>query len=644
MTQYLVIPSGGDLPTNETTEIVHTYDNGDRLIRIEQPTVEAGSGTITETGGGLALPDVSQEELALARNSLETLPMIEGAPPLPAYVEFAGPIDGTWLEILREHKVKPLRFQPVDSYLVRGTADALREVAKLPIVRRVIPLARNLKFSVPAPEAGGIDVIISILAAVEESEQIVTELDDLPGVTVDRNQSFGRTGPYLRILALITNEGRENLLKYPLVERIDSFETPRLEDEVSSLILAGQYRNNGQPNGSYLNWLEIQGLNGRNVIIGIVDAGVEEDHPAFTGRITALDGGRRTWHGTMVAGHAAGRYLDERDSDNFIYGLGIAPASELLSQDFSDATVTPQRVCRETVHHGSTIQNNSWGTSTRNPMDYGTLEADYDALVRNANPDGEQPQPLTICFSVGNQGAAGITRPKAAKNIIVTGNSENYRPHEGGAESNNIDQVYTGPDPSSYGNCGDKRIRPHVVAPGEWTASASYNSPSVYRVSDLITWGGGSSGASPKTAGACALLTQWWQRNNNGAAPSPALLRALIVNGAVDTFFGGAIPNMRQGWGRLNVANVLRQDVPHTYIDQSVLLRRRGDSLSLPLRVGDLSQPVKITLAWTDPPGPPGSGSSTKSPSPLVNQLALRVNINGTTYNLFSAHPHSAFS
>ncbi|MGB3615052.1 MAG: S8 family serine peptidase, partial [Elainellaceae cyanobacterium] len=335
-----------------------------------------------------------------------------------------------------------------------------------------------------------------------------------------------------------------------------------------------------------------------------------------------------------VAGHAAGCYLAEQDSGQFIYGLGIAPKAHLLAQNNHHSATA---LCRETVTQtvagtAGTIQNNSWGAGTANPMTYGSMEATYDALVRNADADGPRPKPLTICFSSGNSGSAGLTRPKAAKNLIVTGNSETYRPDVGKDQSDSIDEVYVGPRGSSHGNCGDGRIAPHLVAPGEWTASANYDSRPGEReyISARLTWGGGSSAASPKTAGACALLTQWWRQHNHGHDPSPALLKALLVNGAEPMQAGGPIPNPIQGWGRLNLGNVLSGAVRHFYLDQSAMLTARGEQKSWTIRVSDPRKPVKITLCWTDPPGAIGSG--TPQVSAIVNPLALQLECNGQRY------------
>ena len=115
----------------------------------------------------------------------------------------------------------------------------------------------------------------------------------------------------------------------------------------------------------------------------------------------------------MVAGHAAGYYLTESDSNGLLYGLGTAPAATILSQDKMQATTD---LCKQTVNvAGSTgaIQNNSWGKETRTPMDYLSDEALYDALIRNADPHGAQPLPLTICFSSGDERTARLDPPQS---------------------------------------------------------------------------------------------------------------------------------------------------------------------------------------------------------------------------------------
>jgi subtilisin family serine protease len=638
-----IVPPDAELLRDEHTTRLHTYADGKVLVETAGPLPETGSGAAQPVARGLRLATGSPADLAMARQRLDAAPLAAAAPApeadqardLLAYVELVGPVAPEWLSELEALRIELLRYQPENCYLCRASLDAFRQAREQPFVLRVTPLSDVLK---PAPETTSeerSDVWIVATATREEADGVVAQLGAMEGVEVHPAE-VEAISIHLRIPATVTPEGLSRVLGHPQVLAAEPRVGAVPEDEVAGLILAGRYDAGGVPGGSYLGWLEDHGLNGQGVTIGIVDNGVDEDHPAFTGRITALDSGKKKWHGTFVAGHAAGRYLVRKDEQGFVYGLGTAPAAELLVQDSSR---TPAALCAETVREtgpsgvAGTIQNNSWGMGLQDPMDYGSLEAAYDAMVRNADPDGPEPRPLTICFSSGNAGASGLTRPKAAKNIIVTGNSENYRPRVGYDESDDIDQVYTGSHASSWGNCGDRRVRPDVVAPGEWTASANYDSRSGQReyIDDQLTWGGGSSGASPKTAGACALLTQWWRRHNAGADPSPAMLRALIVNAAVDTGHGGPAPNPRQGWGRLNLQGVVAEDVARVQVDQAVMLTTRGDERSWWIRVSDPAKPFKVTLAWTDPPGPVGSGTS--SVPVIVNRLGLRVEFDGRVYH-----------
>ncbi|MDZ7962157.1 MAG: S8 family serine peptidase [Aulosira sp. DedQUE10] len=615
------------------TERLHTYTNGDVLIRTNAPEEEsAGESEVIPVQLGVKLPGIQAETFKysqpklLAGNDREIITV---------YVELIGPVAPEWLQTLRDLGIEPLQYHPENSYLCRGTVEAFRQAQEQSFVWRITPATDSTKPQTPVPETGEIPVWIVVQGTQAQAAEIIRELNALPDVEIYPEQEIEQIGFYLRLRGLVTAEGQSYLLLHRLVMAVEPYIAPKPEDEVAGLIIAGEYNASYQPQGSYLRWLEDHNLNGQGVTIGIVDNGVDVTHPAFSGRIADLGDGTKSWHGTFVAGHAAGCYLSEKDGNQFIYGLGMAPAANLLVQSNSRPAAI---LCRETVTQkapngvAGCIQNNSWGAGTRNPMDYSSQEAAYDQLVRNADPESNIPKPLTICFSSGNSGAAGLTRPKAAKNIIVTGNSENYRPDVGKDQSDNIQEVYSGPRASSYGNCGDSRIRPHIVAPGEWTASANYDSRSGQKeyISQQLTWGGGSSGASPKTAGACALLIQWWQQHNGGKEPSPAMLRALVVNGAEALASGGFIPNKIQGWGRLNLNNILAEDVEHTYSDQTVMLKRRGEVQTWQIWVTDSKQPVKITLAWTDPPGAIGSG--TPDISCIVNKLALRVEVDGKLY------------
>lgn len=108
-----------------------------------------------------------------------------------------------------------------------------------------------------------------------------------------------------------------------------------------------------------------------------------------------------------------------------------------------------------------------------------------------------------------------------------------------------------------------------------------------------------------------------------------------MVNGAVDLAGGkdadggalGHIPDEKQGWGRLNLDNVLT-GTEKSYVDQSVLLGATGESYTATVQPVDPAKPVKITLVWTDAPG---HGLGGDMPA-WVNDLDLRVTAGATAY------------
>ena len=109
--------------------------------------------------------------------------------------------------------------------------------------------------------------------------------------------------------------------------------------------------------------------------------------------------------------------------------------------------------------------------------------------------------------------------------------------------------------------------------------------------------------AAPHVTGSLALITEWWRGFNAGANSSPAMAKALLVNGAED--MGTAdIPNGDEGWGRINLSNVIDTGISTFYLDQTTVFASTGNTWSANFIPANTSQPVKVTLAWSDAPGP----------------------------------------
>jgi subtilisin-like proprotein convertase family protein len=393
-------------------------------------------------------------------------------------------------------------------------------------------------------------------------------------------------------------------------------------------------------------------------------------------------------HGTNVASIAAGYNVrtsspEWQDNDgNYNHGLGVAPfarvgASKIFRCDgtFSPSW-TPTGLTAAAYAGGARISNNSWGTNGRDEDDvflwgeYTSRSAAYDQAVRDARPGGGADagnQEMVEVFAAGNdgddwpesadEGYGTISAEGSAKNVITVGASEGVRQSgtDGcgdvtNAEANSARDIINF---SSRGPTDDGRLKPDLVAPGTHITGAAPQHAG-YHGNDMCdkfftgtTWYSlvsGTSQATPQVSGAAAVLRHWYRRTQGIApqaqGPSPALTKALLVNTATDLAGGqdgkGSTiapgPNSDQGWGRVNLGTAL-DSTAREYRDQlpGDLLGTSGETRVRSYSVPDPTRPVKVTLAWTDAPGP-------TSGNPVVNNLDLVVDAGGRTYkgNVFA--------
>lgn len=446
----------------------------------------------------------------------------------------------------------------------------------------------------------------------------------------------------------------DDLARLPQVIAIDRYSESYLDDERSDQIIADNAPG-GDPDTGYRAWLTATGYDGDGVKVAIVDTGTDWDHSDLnvasgteyggyseTGE-PGSDGASGTGHGTHVSGIVAGDgYSGSADSDGFVYGLGVAPGATLHAMDAISGDHSSVSLYRRVYDAASNadLSNNSWYLGNTG-VGYTLDAANQDDYILDAIDDnGSTLDPFLTVFSAGNAGddcAVGpcmtsITDPKEAKNLLVVGGSDSRRSNWTGGLTGDIDDI------SSYSSRGpavDGRILPHLVAPGDNIISAEDTSGSVDPCETMPTgstahvYCSGTSMASPHAAGAAALFTQFWRlRNFTSINPWPATVIAALVNatddlgGAGDDGWGHALghrPDGHQGWGRLNIDRLLNPAVAVQYYQNPSLLTAAGQSWQIQVTVNDTSQPLRITLAWSDAPGASGANPA------RVNDLDLRV-------------------
>ncbi len=580
-------------------------------------------------------------------------------------IQFENPLSPAERAELRALGVELLKYVPDDAFVARFNNVSPDKVGGFSYVRWVGPfrpddkIHPSLSAAVRAASPSNQLVAVNILLSPDAKSAEVAGVRSL--LASVQHESRLRQGAILR--GNLDPKSLPALAQSGSVLWIERATKRKLVDEAASKIVGGDDGNTGTPTLT-----QQEGFTGAGVTVCVADTGLDTGntntmHPDLRGRVTGFkyygsltNGSDGYGHGTHCAGIVAGNAATgETNLDTgAFYGLGVASGASLFIERIFDADadeVSPAPadadLTRDAVRAGAQIGANSWGNDVQGEYDIDA--AQFDELVRDADASTPGDQPYILEFSAGNAGPDSETMdsPASGKNVIATGASENVP----GTLAETYGLYADGPDTmadfSSRGPCQDGRIKPDLVAPGTWIASAASTNVDESAVAWTVIDGyyvymGGTSMSGPHAAGAAAVFVQYYKSLHTNAVPSPALVKAALINSAdeLDESNGGPgpIPNNDEGWGRINLANIIVTNIAsaprfYQYLDQTVLLTN-SQVYSQHIFVQGSDEPLKITLAYTDVPGFPGAIPA------LVNDLDLEVVApDGTLYrgNQFGA-------
>lgn len=367
-------------------------------------------------------------------------------------------------------------------------------------------------------------------------------------------------------------------------------------------------------------------IDGSGFWANINDTGIIADHTEFRDdedgawrRIIVRGTQTGSGHGTRVAGTFGARGVDPQ-------AMGMVPAAHLYSftqQQNSDVVSYgmdwPGRPER------SIIGNTSLGT------DLGDLNGLYTATSASFDSALYDTPYYLHFYSVGNSGPGFFTLTttrKDAKNLFavasvsdVTRDSEGVRTGGGVLASS-----------SSWGPTRDGRIKPDIAANGVSLYGPTITSDGVLGYSRTS----GTSRSAPNASGSALLLQDYFSKRFRANLMRASTLMALIIHTAED--LGNPGPDYKFGWGLMNTLEAARVIQRHADTPTSRLIREErlldGDTHAFNYqRTGD--EPLRVTLVWTDPPGPARSDSSETAPV-LVNDLnVVAISPSGTTNHVF---------
>lgn len=601
-----------------------------------------------------------------------------------AVVQFVGPVKQRWLKALRKQGVRVVAYVPQNAYVIAARRKQLQRLAARAgddrTIRAVTAYTARDKVARGAEKAK----LLAVQTLAGEEGDGARRRAREHGRDVRAEADIG---PYRTVyVSASSQDAAEQLAEDPGVVAVMPYHPPKIRDERASQIAAGNLAN-GQPvlgtgATTYLGWLASRGFNvgtPLSFVVDVTDEGIDNGktspkHPdfyrsgstanpsrvAYLSNYTSDDGKRQHrdcgGHGTINASIAAG-YNDRtgsayEDSQGFNYGLGVAPQALLGSSKIfrcKDGNFGVKgglaRLTSNAYANGARISSNSWGSDVS-----GAYTSDsylYDTFVRDAQPSVSGNQQMVEVFAGGNAGPdpQSIGSPATAKNVIAVGASESVRPsgtdgcQTPNAEADNARDITSY---SSRGPTDDGRIKPDLVAPGSHLTGAApqhgaYSATGVCNKyfpsgNTLYSLSSGTSHSTPVVSGAAALVRDFYTRTQ-GTPPSPAMTKALLVNGATDVAGSssngrgvtGPAPNSDQGWGLVNLGSTL-DNTGRSYVDQTSIIGASGTRDSRTYSVVDSSKPVKVTLVWTDAPGFPGLSAA------YVNDLNLEVTRNSLTY------------
>ncbi len=527
-------------------------------------------------------------------------------------IQLDGPMTPARRAQLADAGVKLGDYLPSNAYIAKlDTADP-KKLAALPYVRwssefrspwKIAPEIGQMKHSTverqAMAKAGEVALVITFFADATPAETQNT-VALVRGLNQGHVYSQAKMGGNTLVTVRVKLHDVPMLAANPGVQFIEEAPEITLRNDTNRWIV--------QSNVVNVTPLYDNGIRGEGQVVGILDGRIDSTHCSFIDAVNPIGPLHRKilayngplgsdLHGTHVAGTAVG------DSGDNTARRGVAYLGKLVYgpiPGFSEAGVV--NALTQQHNQGARLHTNSWGNDGTTAYD--SLARGFDVFARTFEDD-------LVMLAVTNTGS--LKNPENAKNLLAVGASQDT------PSQNNFCSGGAGPT-------ADGRRKPEIFAPGCSTLSASAGTGC------NITALTGTSMASPAVAGTAMLVRQYFVDGYypsglpvavDSMIPSGALIKATLLNSAVDMTGIAGYPSNGEGWGRVIAGDALffPQDTRKLAI---VDVRNAnglstGQSTTTTINVSGAAEKLKVTLVWTDVAGAAGAAFAS------VNDLDLEV-------------------
>jgi len=559
---------------------------------------------------------------------------LTGVPELPAeltgssgyyLIHLKGPVYEEQKALIESYGVKLIQYIPFNAFIIKMDASKKAIVEGIPFVNWVGNYEPAYKVSVLFKNNPTIREMLVILFYDEDINAVRDNLANLGCEILEVSVT-----EYFKIIKVNTDQNKiASIAQIPGIYYIEPYIQPIIFNADAQWVTQTWKQQSRRV------WNK--GIMGRGQVVSTCDTGILTTHNMFrdpavailafgdfpthrkiigyrqpTGSVSTFgDNANGSWHGTHTAGTICGY-------DDYVGGTslndGMPPLAKMYHMDIGtdagglsvpgDLTNLYNRPYAGNTGGAARVSSNSWGQTSGNG---------YIAYCQQTDQFMWSNRDMLVCFAAGNSGPGANTvyAPGTTKDIVTAG------------ATSNATAATIIADFSSRGPCDDGRYKPTVMAPGYFLYSSAGAATNNY------IGMAGTSMSTPCIAGNVALVREYFARGfyptgdsvvgNQWAFIPAAVVKAMLINGASPQMDGFTVPDNNIGWGRVDLDDALyfANDIRKLTVYQETVSTGQYDEWVV--AVNNQSEPLKITVVWTDYPATAGANPA------IINNLDLLV-------------------